>query len=62
MKVAAVIAAAGLGRRMQKDIPKAYLPLAGKPILIHTLEVFEKVPEVNEVLVVVPFRLFGVEA
>jgi 2-C-methyl-D-erythritol 4-phosphate cytidylyltransferase len=53
VKVAAVIAAAGLGRRMQKDIPKTYLPLAGKPILIHTLEVFERVPEVHEVLVVV---------
>lgn len=53
MKVAAIIAAAGLGRRMQQDIPKTYLPLAGKPILIHTLEVFEKVPEVHEVLVVV---------
>jgi 2-C-methyl-D-erythritol 4-phosphate cytidylyltransferase len=53
MKVAAVIAAAGLGRRMQKDIPKTYLPLAGKPILIHTLEVFEQVSEVHEVLVVV---------
>jgi 2-C-methyl-D-erythritol 4-phosphate cytidylyltransferase len=53
MKVAAIIAAAGLGRRMQQDTPKTYLQLAGKPILIHTLEIFEKVPEVKEVLVVV---------
>jgi 2-C-methyl-D-erythritol 4-phosphate cytidylyltransferase len=53
MKVAAIIAAAGLGRRMQQNTPKTYLQLAGKPILIHTLEIFEKVPEVNEVLVVV---------
>jgi 2-C-methyl-D-erythritol 4-phosphate cytidylyltransferase len=53
MRVAAVIPAAGVGRRMQQDIPKTYLSLAGKPILIHTLEVFEKVPEVHEVLVVV---------
>lgn len=53
MRVAAIIAAAGLGRRMQQDTPKTYLRLAGKPILIHTLEVFEKVPEVHEVLVVV---------
>jgi 2-C-methyl-D-erythritol 4-phosphate cytidylyltransferase len=53
MKAAAIIAAAGLGRRMQQDTPKTYLQLAGKPILIHTLEVFEKVPEVHEVLVVV---------
>lgn len=53
MKVVAIIAAAGLGTRMQQDTPKTYLELAGKPILIHTLEVFEKVPEVHEVLVVV---------
>ncbi len=53
MKVAAIIAAAGLGVRMQQDTPKTYLQLAGKPILIHTLEVFERVSEVHEVLVVV---------
>uniref|UniRef100_A0A7C3V6N6 2-C-methyl-D-erythritol 4-phosphate cytidylyltransferase n=1 Tax=Desulfobacca acetoxidans TaxID=60893 RepID=A0A7C3V6N6_9BACT len=53
MRVAAVIPAAGLGRRMRQDTPKTYLHLAGKPILIHTLEVFERVPEVHEVLVVV---------
>jgi 2-C-methyl-D-erythritol 4-phosphate cytidylyltransferase len=53
MKVAAIIAAAGLGRRMQQDTPKTYLPLAGKPILIHTLELFENIAEVHEVVVVV---------
>lgn len=53
MKVVAIIAAAGLGRRMQQDTPKTYLLLAGKPILIHTLELFETIPEVHEVLVVV---------
>ena len=53
MKVAAIVAAAGLGVRMQRDTPKTYLQLAGKPILIHTLEVFERVSEVHEVLVVV---------
>ena len=53
MRVAAIIAAAGLGVRMQQDTPKTYLQLAGKPILIHTLEVFERVSEVHEVLVVV---------
>ncbi|MEW6388571.1 MAG: 2-C-methyl-D-erythritol 4-phosphate cytidylyltransferase [Thermodesulfobacteriota bacterium] len=53
MSVAAIIAAAGLGVRMNQEIPKPYLPLGGKPILAHTLEVFESVPEVREVLVVV---------
>ena len=53
MKVAAVIVAAGVGVRMGAAIPKAYLPLAGKPILAHTLEVFEAAPEVEEVTLVV---------
>lgn len=53
MKVAAIIAAAGLGQRMGGQTPKPYLRLAGKPILTHTLEIFEKAPEVHEVTVVV---------
>lgn len=52
MKVAAIIPAAGVGVRMQSQIPKPYLMLAGKPILAHTLEVFEGVKEVQEVTVV----------
>jgi 2-C-methyl-D-erythritol 4-phosphate cytidylyltransferase len=52
VRVAAIIAAAGVGVRMQSQIPKPYLMLAGKPILAHTLEVFEAVKEVQEVTVV----------
>ncbi|WKN42836.1 2-C-methyl-D-erythritol 4-phosphate cytidylyltransferase [Tunicatimonas pelagia] len=37
---AAVIVAGGQGSRMQSDIPKQFLLLAGKPLLIHTLEAF----------------------
>jgi 2-C-methyl-D-erythritol 4-phosphate cytidylyltransferase len=32
-----VVPAAGLGERMAGDVPKQYLPLAGEPILSHTL-------------------------
>ena len=53
MRVAAIIAAAGVGLRMGGQTPKPYLSLACKPILAHTLEVFEKTPEVQEVTVVV---------
>ena len=53
MKVAAIIPAAGIGARMKHDVPKPYLMLAGKPILAHTLAVFEAAPEVHEVTVVV---------
>jgi len=50
--VAAIIPAAGVGVRMQSQIPKPYLLLAGKPILAHTLEVFEAVREIQEITVV----------
>jgi 2-C-methyl-D-erythritol 4-phosphate cytidylyltransferase len=51
--IAAIIAAAGVGKRMGHQLPKPYLPLAGKPILAHTLKVFETIPEIREVTVVV---------
>lgn len=53
MRVAAIITAAGIGQRMKHDLPKPYLMLAGRPILAHTLEVFEATPEVHEVSLVV---------
>ena len=52
MKIAAIIPAAGMGLRMRSQISKPYLLLDGKPILAHTLEVFEGVKEVQEVTVV----------
>ncbi len=51
--IAAIIAAAGLGTRMGRQVPKTYLPLSGKPILAHTLKLFEAMPEIQEVTVVV---------
>jgi 2-C-methyl-D-erythritol 4-phosphate cytidylyltransferase len=53
MRVAAIVAAAGVGERMKNDLPKQYLLLGGKPILAQTLEVFERVDEVHEVNLVV---------
>jgi len=53
MKAAAVIPAAGLGSRMGTQVPKPYLLLAGRPILAHTLAVFEALPEVTEITLVV---------
>lgn len=41
VKVTAVIVAAGSGKRMQSSIPKQFLLLRGKPVLWHTLSVFE---------------------
>jgi 2-C-methyl-D-erythritol 4-phosphate cytidylyltransferase len=49
---AVVIVAGGAGRRMGSSIPKQYLDLKGKPLIIHTLEKFFKYdPEIKVVLV-----------
>ena len=48
----AVIFAGGAGTRMHsKDRPKQFLELYHKPIIIHTLEVFEKHPEIDAIVV-----------
>lgn len=54
MRTSAIIPAAGSGSRMNRDISKQYLLLDGKPLLVHTLEVFEASPLIDAVLVVVP--------
>ena len=38
----AIIVAGGKGERMGKEIPKQFLELSGKPILMHTIEKFTK--------------------
>jgi 2-C-methyl-D-erythritol 4-phosphate cytidylyltransferase len=58
MRVSVILPAAGLGTRMSPGhtthaAPKQFLELAGKPILIRTLQVFAEVPEVSELIVAV---------
>ena len=47
-----VIVAGGKGTRMGR--PKQLLPLAGKPILVRTVEAFKACPCVKEIVVVTP--------
>ena len=48
-----IIVSGGIGKRMGAGVPKQYLELEGKPILAHTLEVFEKSEKINEIILVV---------
>ena len=54
MRIAALIPAAGQGKRMGAEKPKAFLPLGDRPILVHTLQKFEDCPQVDEVLPLLP--------
>ena len=48
-----IIAAGGTGSRMGNEIPKQYLMINGKPLIICTLEVFKPFVEIEKMLVVI---------
>ena len=53
----ALIVAAGNGSRMGMDIPKQFLLLQGKPVLMHTLEAFYNYdPEIQIITLMAPER------
>lgn len=47
-----VILAAGSGERSGFDQPKQMMKLAGRPLVEHTIEVFQTSPDIDEILVV----------
>ena len=52
--VSAIIVAAGKGLRMNNAVRKQYLLLAGRPILAHTLMVFDASEPIDRIVMVVP--------
>lgn len=69
MTTGAVVVAAGQGRRMAErwehsplagviatPVAKQFLPLGGKPLVVHALQVFERCHAVDAVVLVVPER------
>ncbi|MCM2356624.1 MAG: 2-C-methyl-D-erythritol 4-phosphate cytidylyltransferase [Geobacteraceae bacterium] len=54
MKVIALIPAAGMGKRMGAGINKQYLLLDGKPIVAHTISIFESAPFVDAIYLITP--------
>ena len=53
MKTTAIIVAAGTGSRFKSEIPKQFLEVAGKPIVVHTIERFAAAPSIDTIVVVV---------
>ena len=53
-KVYAIIVAAGQGLRMKETEKKQYLSIAGLPVVVHTLRVFDTCKAIDEIVLVVP--------
>lgn len=47
-----VFLCAGRGVRVGLEVPKQYVDLCGKPVMIHSLEVFEQIPSVGLKIIV----------
>jgi len=49
-----IIVAGGKGLRMGSDVPKQFLPIGGKPVLMRTMERFKQYSETIQVILVLP--------
>jgi 2-C-methyl-D-erythritol 4-phosphate cytidylyltransferase len=54
MKEYVIIVAGGKGLRMGSDIPKQFLPIGGKPVLMRTLERFREYSATLQIILVLP--------
>jgi len=54
MNKIAIIVAGGKGERMNADVPKQFLEIQGKPILMHTLEAFINFDASLQLILVLP--------
>jgi 2-C-methyl-D-erythritol 4-phosphate cytidylyltransferase len=61
MKVFAIITAAGSGTRFspgKNKIPKQFVKLNGKPVILYSLEAFQKSKHIDEILVSANYKYF----
>lgn len=52
MKNVVIILAGGVGKRMGAPMPKQFIHVNGKPVIIHTIENFERNEQIDSVLIV----------
>lgn len=50
--ISAILLSGGLGKRMEAEIPKQYIPLLGLPIVLHSLKALLSFPSWHEIVVV----------
>lgn len=54
MKKYVLILAGGIGKRMNSDIPKQFIPIVGKPVLMHTIAKFREYDPEMQIIVIIP--------
>ncbi len=54
MSCSVVIVAGGMGKRLGKPIPKAFVPIAGKEMFRYSLELFDSMNRFKSIVLVVP--------
>lgn len=52
MKNYVILLAGGIGKRMGVEIPKQFLEVEGKPILVYTVERFQQNPKIEKIVIV----------
>lgn len=50
--IVALLTAAGTGTRMGQDIPKQFIHVDNKPLIVHTMEAFQNHPSIDAIMVV----------
>jgi len=59
MQVSAIVVAAGAGRRIGGDVAKSFLPIAGRPLVLRTLDRIYAAESVTQVTLVVAAEELG---
>ena len=54
MRTGMIVLAGGIGRRIGRPVPKQFLLLGGKPLLIHVLEKARSIAEIEQVVITCP--------
>jgi len=54
MRASAIIVAAGSGRRLGCDVPKAFVPLGGRPMLYYAIRALAAVKDLTEAVITLP--------
>lgn len=52
MKYTFVLLSGGIGSRMQQSIPKQYMLLAGKPMVMHVLDKIDTIEDIEKIVIV----------